>query len=88
MALELDYQRLFPSMSKVLITFGLFGGNFIEYNFYHCLLALPKFENKFKNQTVRRGDSVVLQCEAKGEKPMGILWTMNNRQLDSKNDPR
>ncbi len=53
-----------------------------------CLVAPPQFEIKFKNQTARRGEPAVLQCEAKGEKPIGILWNMNSKRLDSKSDPR
>jgi len=30
----------------------------------------------------------VLQCIAKGEKPIGILWNMNNKRLDGNTDPR
>ena len=30
----------------------------------------------------------MLSCEAKGEKPIGILWNMNNKRLDSLVDPR
>lgn len=50
--------------------------------------APPEFSEKLRNQTARRGEPAVLQCEAKGEKPIGILWNMNNIRLDSKSDPR
>lgn len=30
----------------------------------------------------------MLQCEAQGEKPIGILWNMNNKRLDPKSDSR
>ncbi|XP_076297111.1 Down syndrome cell adhesion molecule 1 isoform X29 [Lasioglossum baleicum] len=50
--------------------------------------APPHFEIKLKNQTARRGEPAVLQCEAQGEKPIGILWNMNNKRLDPKSDPR
>lgn len=30
----------------------------------------------------------MLQCEAQGEKPIGILWNMNNKRLDTKSDSR
>ena len=33
-------------------------------------------------------ENTVLQCEAKGEKPIGILWNMNNKRLDTNVDPR
>nr|XP_034174428.1 Down syndrome cell adhesion molecule-like protein Dscam2 isoform X45 [Osmia lignaria] len=50
--------------------------------------APPHFEIKLKNQTARRGEPAVLQCEAQGEKPIGILWNMNNKRLDPKSDSR
>ncbi|XP_068085343.1 cell adhesion molecule Dscam1 [Anabrus simplex] len=50
--------------------------------------APPHFEIKLRNQTSRRGEPTVLQCEAKGEKPIGILWNMNNKRLDPKSDNR
>ncbi|XP_055318405.1 cell adhesion molecule Dscam2 isoform X28 [Sitodiplosis mosellana] len=50
--------------------------------------APPEFAEKLRNQTARRGEPAVLQCEAKGEKPIGILWNMNNMRLDPKTDNR
>ncbi|XP_075224355.1 Down syndrome cell adhesion molecule 1 isoform X5 [Lycorma delicatula] len=50
--------------------------------------APPQFEIKLRNQTSRRGEPTVLQCEARGEKPIGILWNMNNKRLDPKSDNR
>lgn len=50
--------------------------------------APPEFTEKLRNQTARRGEPAVLQCEAKGEKPIGILWNMNNKRLDPKADNR
>ncbi|KAK7868985.1 hypothetical protein R5R35_013907 [Gryllus longicercus] len=50
--------------------------------------APPHFEIKLRNQTARRGEPAVLQCEARGEKPIGILWNMNNKRLDPKSDNR
>lgn len=50
--------------------------------------APPEFTEKLRNQTARRGEPAVLQCEAKGEKPIGILWNMNNNRLDPKTDNR
>ncbi|XP_021929576.1 Down syndrome cell adhesion molecule-like protein Dscam2 isoform X2 [Zootermopsis nevadensis] len=50
--------------------------------------APPHFEIKLRNQTSRRGEPTVLQCEARGEKPIGIRWNMNNKRLDPKTDTR
>lgn len=55
---------------------------------FYLFLAPPQFEIKLRNQTARRGEPAVLQCEAQGEKPIGILWNMNNKRLDTKSDPR
>lgn len=52
------------------------------------IVAPPQFEIKLRNQTSRRGDPAVLQCEAKGEKPIGILWNINNKRLEPKGDAR
>lgn len=48
------------------------------------ILAPPQFDIKLRNQTARRGDPAVLQCEARGEKPIGILWNINNKRLEPK----
>ncbi|CAH0555683.1 unnamed protein product [Brassicogethes aeneus] len=50
--------------------------------------APPQFDIKLRNQTARRGDPAVLQCEAKGEKPIGILWNINGKRLEPKGDNR
>jgi hypothetical protein len=48
----------------------------------------PSFEIRSKNQSARQGEPAVLQCEAKGGKPICFLWIMNNKRLDSKSDIR
>lgn len=74
--------------SKIFLT------KFNMLRFMYCcfiisfFLAPPQFEIKLRNQTARRGEPAVLQCEAQGEKPIGILWNMNNKRLDTKSDPR
>lgn len=50
--------------------------------------APPEFTEKLRNQTAKRNEPAVLQCEAKGEKPIGILWNKNNLRLDPKSDNR
>ena len=50
--------------------------------------APPSFEIKKRTQTALISDNTVLQCEAKGEKPIGVLWNMNNRRLDANVDNR
>jgi hypothetical protein len=59
------------------------------FDFCTCVIvAPPHFEIKLRNQTSRRGEPTVLQCEARGEKPIGIRWNMNNKRLDPKTDTR
>lgn len=60
----------------------------VTLHIFYLFLAPPQFEIKLRNQTARRGEPAVLQCEAQGEKPIGILWNMNNKRLDTKSDPR
>ncbi|XP_034229993.1 Down syndrome cell adhesion molecule-like protein Dscam2 isoform X12 [Thrips palmi] len=48
--------------------------------------APPTFDIKMRNQTARRGEPSVLQCEAKGEKPIGILWNKNNQRIEPTNN--
>ena len=50
--------------------------------------APPSFEIKKRTQTALISENTVLQCEAKGEKPIGVLWNMNNKRLDANVDPR
>ncbi|XP_050520760.1 cell adhesion molecule Dscam2 isoform X12 [Daktulosphaira vitifoliae] len=50
--------------------------------------APPHFEIKARNQTSVKGQSAVLECMAKGEKPIGIVWNMNNKRLDTKEENR
>uniref|UniRef100_A0A2S2QSK6 Down syndrome cell adhesion molecule-like protein Dscam2 n=1 Tax=Sipha flava TaxID=143950 RepID=A0A2S2QSK6_9HEMI len=50
--------------------------------------APPHFEIKARNQTSEKGQPAVLECMAKGEKPIGIVWNMNNKRLDSKEEER
>lgn len=95
--LELDFPLSFLSLFKVRLFSLSFSFSLSFWYFYiNCLLisrwliitAPPHFEIKLRNQTARRGEPAVLQCEAQGEKPIGILWNMNNKRLDPKSDSR
>ena len=50
--------------------------------------APPSFEIKKRTQTALISENTVLQCEAKGEKPIGVLWNKDNKRLDANVDPR
>lgn len=52
------------------------------------ILAPPHFEIKARNQTSEKDQPTVLECMAKGEKPIGIVWNMNNKRIDSKEEER
>ena len=56
--------------------------------FTNTFLAPPSFEIKKRTQTALIGENTVLECVAKGEKPIGVLWNMNNKRLDANVDPR
>ena len=92
MALE-EYQRLQDLLFKVIL---LIWSTYIvvEPIWAHGLIydstvsAPPSFEIKKRTQTALISENTVLECEAKGEKPIGVLWNMNNRRLDANVDAR
>lgn len=48
------------------------------------LFAEPaRFEFPSKNVTIRRGESVVLDCTVVGDNPINVQWTHNNNRLDT-----
>ena len=59
--------------------------NFILILFFS---APPSFEIKKRTQTALISENTVLQCEAKGEKPIGVLWNKDNKRLEANIDPR
>ncbi|KAL3196675.1 hypothetical protein MRX96_045140, partial [Rhipicephalus microplus] len=40
-----------------------------------------RFEEKFKVQTVRRGEAATLQCQAIGDSPLEITWSQDKKRL-------
>ncbi|XP_042147713.1 Down syndrome cell adhesion molecule-like protein 1 homolog [Ixodes scapularis] len=40
-----------------------------------------RFEQKFSVESVRRGDTAILRCEAVGDSPMGVTWHRNDDPL-------
>ena len=60
----------------------------LKTNLTFTFAAPPSFEIKKRTQTALISENTVLQCEAKGEKPIGVLWNMNNKRLDANVDPR
>ncbi|KAH9380972.1 hypothetical protein HPB48_021078 [Haemaphysalis longicornis] len=40
-----------------------------------------RFEEKFKVQTVRRGEGATLQCQALGDSPLEITWSQDKKRL-------
>lgn len=48
----------------------------------------PTFAEKLRNQTARRDEPAVLECDAKGEQPIHFLWKIEGKVLDPKSDKR
>ncbi|XP_064488743.1 cell adhesion molecule Dscam1-like isoform X2 [Ornithodoros turicata] len=49
---------------------------------FHIRVYVPaRFEEKFKVQTVRRGEGATLQCHAIGDKPLEVTWLQEKKQL-------
>uniref|UniRef100_A0ABD2XN24 Down syndrome cell adhesion molecule-like protein Dscam2 n=1 Tax=Trichogramma kaykai TaxID=54128 RepID=A0ABD2XN24_9HYME len=42
-----------------------------------------RFEFQSKNVTIRRGESVVLDCTVIGDNPINVQWSHNNNRLDT-----
>ncbi|XP_035221087.1 Down syndrome cell adhesion molecule-like protein 1 homolog isoform X3 [Stegodyphus dumicola] len=47
-----------------------------------------RFEEKFTLQSVRRGETATLKCEAIGDKPLSITWTKDKAEIDFKKHTR
>ncbi|XP_075751464.1 cell adhesion molecule Dscam1 isoform X4 [Rhipicephalus microplus] len=45
------------------------------------VIVPARFEEKFKVQTVRRGEAATLQCQALGDSPMEITWSQDKKRL-------
>ncbi|XP_022256217.1 Down syndrome cell adhesion molecule-like protein Dscam2 isoform X3 [Limulus polyphemus] len=48
----------------------------------------PRFETKFRSETVRKGEKVMLRCHAYGDHPMTIVWNVNGHPLSPSDNPR
>ncbi|KAF8774513.1 Down syndrome cell adhesion molecule-like [Argiope bruennichi] len=48
----------------------------------------PRFDNKFRSETARKGDVVRLKCESTGDHPMTIVWNIDKQPLTPSEDPR
>lgn len=57
-------------------------GNPIEKNILIRVIVPARFEEKFAVQSVRRGDSATLKCDAVGDKPMTITWSKDKKVID------
>ncbi|XP_035226533.1 Down syndrome cell adhesion molecule homolog [Stegodyphus dumicola] len=47
-----------------------------------------RFENKFKVETVRWGETAILHCEAFGDNPITLTWTKNQIPISEKESTR
>ncbi|XP_047735804.1 Down syndrome cell adhesion molecule-like [Hyalella azteca] len=44
--------------------------------------APPKFQIQYRNQTALHGADAVLECEAEGETPIGIVWKKDGQNVE------
>lgn len=56
--------------------------NFFLQEFCFSFLVPARFEEKFKVETVRQGDSAVLRCDVTGDQPISIVWYKDKRELE------
>lgn len=47
------------------------------------MFLAPQFDSKLRNLTAIRGQPTVLQCNAKGELPINVVWSINKERLES-----
>ncbi|XP_035221092.1 Down syndrome cell adhesion molecule homolog isoform X8 [Stegodyphus dumicola] len=52
------------------------------------VIVPARFEEKFTLQSVRRGETATLKCEAIGDKPLSITWTKDKAEIDFKKHTR
>lgn len=50
--------------------------------------AAAYFQEKVKNETAKRGDSIRLECRATGDSPITITWQSSVREFSPSNDGR
>lgn len=72
---DLQYHKMYRKKIKHWFSCSLF-------------LAPPQFKIQYRNQTARRGEDAVLECEAGGETPIGILWSKDKHSVDQTSEPR
>ncbi|XP_035221085.1 Down syndrome cell adhesion molecule-like protein Dscam2 isoform X1 [Stegodyphus dumicola] len=61
----------------------------IQTNGIMIIVSVPaRFEEKFTLQSVRRGETATLKCEAIGDKPLSITWTKDKAEIDFKKHTR
>ncbi|XP_069971593.1 cell adhesion molecule Dscam1 [Penaeus vannamei] len=55
---------------------------------YLTVNAPAHFPEKMGREVVRIGQTAVLRCPARGDRPIDILWSVDGRRLDPHADPR
>nr|XP_042908973.1 Down syndrome cell adhesion molecule-like protein 1 homolog isoform X3 [Parasteatoda tepidariorum] len=63
-------------------------GHPLEATLTLMVIVPARFEEKFTMQTVRRGETATLKCEAVGDKPLSITWTKDKAEIDFKKHTR
>ncbi|XP_035221086.1 Down syndrome cell adhesion molecule-like protein 1 homolog isoform X2 [Stegodyphus dumicola] len=63
-------------------------GEGISHSVLIKIFVPARFEEKFTLQSVRRGETATLKCEAIGDKPLSITWTKDKAEIDFKKHTR
>ncbi|KAF2359815.1 Fibronectin type III [Trinorchestia longiramus] len=57
-------------------------------NVDYLFAAPPQFQIQYQNQTAQRGTDAVLECEAEGETPIGIVWKKDGQNVEPDQEAR
>lgn len=64
---------------RCIATNGL--GRDLQKTIHLSLHVSARFEQKFSVESVRKGDTAILRCEALGDSPMAVSWQWNDKTL-------
>jgi len=62
--------------------------NFSDEKFSLLTTAGPQVTVRTRQESVRRGESVILRCEAEGDAPLDLSWRVRDSKIDPNYDVR
>ena len=62
--------------------------NFSDEKFSLLATAGPQVTVRTRQESVRRGESVILRCEAEGDAPLDLSWRVRDSKIDPNYDVR